>query len=76
MKIGFLDMEQVRNWVYRAIQKIQADYQCSSDTHLIEVDFPAIQGFRQTIYLADYRLHVQVPPKSLVHCHVTEAAAL
>lgn len=51
-----------REWVCEAIQKINADYNRSSDTHLIRVEVP---GFtQQMLYLKDESTH---PTGSLKH---------
>lgn len=50
------------NWVSEAIRKIEADFNRSSDTHLIRLDLPAMRGI--TIYLKDESTH---PTGSLKH---------
>lgn len=52
----------MRDWVHQAIQKIEADFQRSSDTHLIKVDLPARQNLE--LYLKDESTH---PTGSLKH---------
>ena len=50
------------SWVSEAIRKIEADFNRSSDTHLIRLDLPALQGV--TVYLKDESTH---PTGSLKH---------
>ena len=50
------------NWINSAIQKIEADYQRSADTHLIKLDLPALEGI--DLYLKDESTH---PTGSLKH---------
>ncbi|RLV60604.1 PLP-dependent cysteine synthase family protein [Parashewanella curva] len=50
------------SWVNQAIQKIEADYQRSADTHLIKLDIPSLAGI--DIYLKDESTH---PTGSLKH---------
>jgi len=50
------------NWVNQAIQKIEADFQRSADTHLVKVPLPAIEGI--DLYLKDESTH---PTGSLKH---------
>ena len=50
------------NWVNDAIRKIEADFNRSSDTHLIRLDLPELRGV--TIYLKDESTH---PTGSLKH---------
>ena len=52
----------MRNWVYEAIGKIEADYQRSADTHLFRLPIPKLQGV--SIYLKDESTH---PTGSLKH---------
>ena len=52
----------MRDWVHRAIQKIEADFQRSSDTHLIKVELPTTQDLE--FYLKDESTH---PTGSLKH---------
>ena len=54
--------QQDKQWVASAIQKINADYNRSSDTHLIKVDLPALQSC--DLYLKDESTH---PTGSLKH---------
>ncbi|WP_286237514.1 PLP-dependent cysteine synthase family protein [Neptuniibacter halophilus] len=49
-------------WVKNAIEKIQADYQRSADTHLIRLDLPQLRSV--DIYLKDESTH---PTGSLKH---------
>ena len=51
-----------RVWVREAVQKINADFNRSADTHLIKVDLPAFPD--QTLYLKDESIH---PSGSLKH---------
>ena len=50
------------DWAHAAIAKIEADFQRSSDTHLIKVDLPAITNIH--LYLKDESTH---PTGSLKH---------
>ncbi|GIU18685.1 PLP-dependent cysteine synthase family protein [Shewanella sp. MBTL60-007] len=50
------------SWVNQAIEKIEADFQRSADTHLIKLDTPYLQGI--DIYLKDESTH---PTGSLKH---------
>ena len=50
------------NWVSRAINKIDADFQRSADTHLIKLDIPSLDGIH--LYLKDESTH---PTGSLKH---------
>lgn len=52
----------MQNWVFNAIQTIQADYQRSADTHLIKLNLPRLTGI--DIYLKDESTH---PTGSLKH---------
>jgi cysteine synthase A len=52
----------MRHWVHRAIQKINADFQRSSDTHLIKIELPAVKKIH--LYLKDESTH---PTGSLKH---------
>jgi len=52
----------MRNWVHTAIQKIEADKQRSSDTHLLRVPLPGIPDIH--LYLKDESTH---PTGSLKH---------
>ena len=54
--------EKMREWVNQAIQKINADFNRSSDTHLIKLDLPAIDSI--SLYLKDESTH---PTGSLKH---------
>lgn len=49
-------------WVKQALKKIEADYQRSADTHLIQYPLPAVAGIR--LYLKDESTH---PTGSLKH---------
>ncbi len=51
-----------RDWVNRAIARIEADYQRSADSHLIRLDLPALPGI--PLYLKDESCH---PTGSLKH---------
>lgn len=51
-----------RDWVKESLNKIQADFQRSADTHLIKLDMPAFEGV--DIYLKDESIH---PTGSLKH---------
>ena len=51
-----------RAWVREAIRRIEADYQRSSDTHLIPLDLPGFPGV--SLYLKDESSH---PTGSLKH---------
>lgn len=51
-----------RQWINQAINKIEADYQRSADTHLIKLDLPHLSGI--DIYLKDESTH---PTGSLKH---------
>ena len=50
------------SWVNQAIEKIDADFQRSADTHLIKLDTPNLSGI--DIYLKDESTH---PTGSLKH---------
>ena len=52
----------MREWVNQAIQKINADFNRSSDTHLIKLDLPAVDSV--SLYLKDESTH---PTGSLKH---------
>jgi len=52
----------MKHWTEQAIKKIEADFQRSSDTHLIKVDLPAIE--HSALYLKDESTH---PTGSLKH---------
>ncbi len=43
------------SWTTKAIKEIQADYQRSSDTHLIRLNLPAFPGIH--LYLKDESTH-------------------
>jgi cysteine synthase len=49
-------------WVIEAIHRIERDFKRSSDTHLIQIDLPALPGVR--LYLKDESTH---PTGSLKH---------
>ena len=51
-----------RNWVCEAIGRIEADFNRSSDTHLIKLDLPCLDGV--DLYLKDESTH---PSGSLKH---------
>ena len=51
-----------RVWLNEAVRRIEADYQRSSDTHLIRLDLPRFPGI--TLYLKDESSH---PTGSLKH---------
>lgn len=51
-----------RQWVCQAVEKINADFNRSSDTHLIKLDLPFFQGI--DLYLKDESTH---PTGSLKH---------
>ncbi len=51
-----------RNWVCEAVRRLNADFNRSSDTHLIRVDLPSFRG--QQLYLKDESIH---PSGSLKH---------
>ncbi len=51
-----------RDWVNDAMQRIERDFKRSADTHLIEVEVPALSGIR--LYLKDESTH---PTGSLKH---------
>ncbi len=52
----------MHSWVNQAIQKIEADYRRSSDTHLLKIDLPGCQY--ASLYLKDESTH---PTGSLKH---------
>ncbi len=52
----------MNDWVTTAIRKIDADFQRSADTHLIQLDIPALPGI--DLYLKDESTH---PTGSLKH---------
>lgn len=53
-----------RDWVDRAIQRIEADFARSSDTHLIRLDLPCLAAAGIDLYLKDESTH---PSGSLKH---------
>ena len=55
-------MSDHRDWVFDAIRRIEADYQRSSDTHLIPLPLPGFAGI--DLYLKDESSH---PTGSLKH---------
>ena len=61
MDISHFDWER-REWVREAVQRINADFNRSADTHLIKVDLPGFDA--QTLYLKDESTH---PTGSLKH---------
>lgn len=52
----------MRDWINQAIHKIEADFQRSSDTHLVKLELPAAQELQ--LYLKDESTH---PTGSLKH---------
>jgi len=52
----------VRSWVHEAVNRIEADFQRSADTHLFRLDVPGIEGV--DVYLKDESTH---PTGSLKH---------
>lgn len=54
----------MRQWVREAIQKINADYQRSADTHLVKLDLPKLAQVGIDLYLKDESTH---PTGSLKH---------
>jgi cysteine synthase len=61
LDISHLDWDR-RRWVREAVQRINADFNRSADTHLIKVDLPGFPD--QTLYLKDESTH---PTGSLKH---------
>lgn len=59
---GMQDLCAERQWVCEAVRRLNADFNRSSDTHLIRVDLPAFPG--QVLYLKDESSH---PSGSLKH---------
>lgn len=57
-----MTMNGAREWTSHAIQKIEADFQRSADTHLVKLDLPVIEDV--DIYLKDESTH---PTGSLKH---------
>lgn len=55
-------MTKTRNWLKHAIQKINADFNRSADTHLHRMEFPGLPGI--SLYLKDESTH---PTGSLKH---------
>ena len=55
-------MNERRSWAHEAIRRIEADYQRSSDTHLIPLQLPGFPGI--DLYLKDESSH---PTGSLKH---------
>ncbi len=51
-----------RDWLAEAVRRIEADYNRSADTHLIQVDLPHHDGIQ--LYLKDESSH---PTGSLKH---------
>jgi cysteine synthase A len=51
-----------RLWVHQAVKKIEADFNRSSDTHLIKLDLPSCHGI--DLYFKDETTH---PTGSLKH---------
>jgi cysteine synthase len=62
MAEGFAGEAANRSWMREAVQKINADFNRSADTHLIKVSLPAFP--HQTLYLKDESTH---PTGSLKH---------
>ena len=56
------DLCAERQWVCEAVRRLNADFNRSSDTHLIRVDLPGFPG--QVLYLKDESIH---PSGSLKH---------
>jgi cysteine synthase len=56
--------ESTRAWVHQAIEKIEADFQRSADTHLIALPLPAFSGAGIDFYFKDESTH---PTGSLKH---------
>ncbi|MCU9848392.1 PLP-dependent cysteine synthase family protein [Defluviimonas sp. WL0024] len=52
----------MRSWMHEAINRIEADFQRSADTHLFRLDLPGIEGV--DLYLKDESTH---PTGSLKH---------
>ncbi|MEZ5794112.1 hypothetical protein [Albidovulum sp.] len=52
----------MRAWVHEAINRIEADFQRSADTHLFRLDLPGLAGV--DLYLKDESTH---PTGSLKH---------
>jgi len=52
----------MKNWVKQSVQKIEADYNRSADTHLLKIDIPKIPSIH--LYLKDESTH---PTGSLKH---------
>ena len=50
------------SWTYQAIEKIEANFQRSADTHMIKVDMPATPNIH--LYMKDESTH---PTGSLKH---------
>ena len=59
-----VDFEARRTWVREAVRRIEADYQRSSDTHLIPLTLPGFAGI--DLYLKDESTHPTGSLKS--HC--------
>ena len=57
-----MPVSSTRTWVSTAIQIIEADFNRSSDTHLLRVPLPAVPGVE--LYLKDESTH---PSGSLKH---------
>ena len=55
-------MDHRREWLADAVRRIEADYQRSSDTHLIRLELPRFPGI--VLYLKDESSH---PTGSLKH---------
>src|ERR1700761_4134148 len=51
-----------RDWIHRAVRKIEADFTRSADTHLLHVPLPKLPGI--ALYLKDESTH---PTGSLKH---------
>jgi cysteine synthase A len=52
------------SWLHEAINRIEADYQRSADTHLIPLPLPGFAGLGIDLYLKDESTH---PTGSLKH---------
>src|SRR4051812_29325518 len=53
-----------RNWVDEAVQRIEADFTRSSDTHLIKLELSRLSAYGIDLYLKDESTH---PSGSLKH---------
>jgi cysteine synthase len=59
-----MQTDSSRNWVHRAIETIEADFQRSADTHLIALPIPALNARGIDFYFKDESTH---PTGSLKH---------